>query len=445
MKGFSVGDEVSLTGVVVSTKTIRGTTNYVLHTGEIQVSFSSKENLLKGEEIEVKGKVSGFFPLIVAPSEINKISSIYENILKKVEDSITLGSFIAENEVTSQLKNTFFSVAKRIKSAKELNRTTLLRFHNDADGIAGAFSLTEIAQMKAFQQNGAIYSQKNVVNDLSFLYHENKPLVILLDFGSGPKNAKSLELLRASGAEIILIDHHPLDRECEKIAHTLLSPWSLDIKEPSRYTAGYLASEIAHLLGVDSERFARIACAGDKSTILEPKQEDIDAALVLDYLATNTYYGNNLNFYRDVLTKDELFSSIRLQAKESIEAAAEKATDRMKKKEKGIFSIFIVPLSGIVTTGEFPNRSKITTAVLEKVKTDKPTAVIGYGDGTIILRANKEAVQNGLNFSDMISSVSESFMGAVLGGGGHAVAAAMRVQPNYEQPIIDALMDALPQ
>jgi RecJ-like exonuclease len=444
MKGFSLGDDVSFTGVVISTKYFRGRAEHTMHTGDNKVIFNSNENIVKGEEYEISGKVSGLFPLKIGLSEITKTEGIYDKVLEKIESKTELNGFINENEVTNSLGDLFTRVAKKLASAKELNRSILLRFHNDADGIAGAFALGGVIKSKAVQQNSAIYSQRDVVNDMSYLYHEWKPLVILLDFASNEKSAKSLELLRASGAEIIVIDHHPIYKEASKIPHLFISPWLLDIKMPSEYTAGYLASEISHMLGGDTEKYARVACAGDKSEVMLPDEADIKTALVLDYLATNTVYGNNLAFYKEVLGKQELFSSIYLQAKEGIESAAEKARNGIKKREKGDFNIYVFSLSGVVVQGEFPNRSKVTTAVFEKVSGEKPTVVIGHGGGTLILRANREAVEKGLDLPKIISSVSENFADIVIGGGGHMVAAAMRVQQDYEQTIIDALIERFP-
>jgi len=443
MKGFSVGDEVSFTGVVISAKYVRGRAEYILHNGENKVAFSSDKNILKGEEYEISGKISSFFPLRISLTEIKDAGGIYEKVLHKIESQVKVREFLDENDVTKQLADKFTEIAKRIASAKELHRSVLLRFHNDADGIAGAFALNEVIKSKPSQQNSAIYSQRDVVGDISYLYHEWKPLVILLDFASNEKSAKALELLRASGAEIIVIDHHPVDKESIKIPHKFISPWLIEINTPSSYAAGYLASEISHLLGGDTERYAKIACAGDKSDVLLPGEEDIKAALVLDYLAANTIYGNNLAFYKEVLRKDELFSSIYLQAREGIESAAEKAKNGLKKREKEEFVIYTFSLSGVIVPGEFPNRSKVTTAVFDKLKTEKPTVVVGYDGGTIILRANKEAVEKGLNIPKIISVISERFADIVIGGGGHMVAAAMRIRKGYEQTIIDALIEAI--
>lgn len=445
MKDYALGDVLELTGILISARPARGATEYVLHTGEQKLSFSSTENIPRGSEVTVAGKVLSLLPLQLQVQEIKDSKGAYDAVMKKIEEKVVLQGFLLDNGVTRQLGEQFRAVARRLYAAKELNRHVLLRFHGDADGIAGALALGEAIFFKPLQQNSAVYSQREAVGDLSYLYHEEKPLVVLLDFGSNAKSAKQLELLRAGGAELLLIDHHPLESEVRGIPHLLLSPWLVqDLEAHSSYTAGYLAAEIAHLLGVNSERYARVACAGDKSQVFPPQEEDVKSALVLDYLAANISYGNNLSFYRNVLEKEELFSSIYMQAQESIEAAAAKAMAKMKKKEKGQVQIYIIPLAGIQNRGEFPNGSKITTAVFDQVKSEKPTIVIGYRNSTLILRANRECAALGVNFSELISSLSLRFAGIIRAGGGHVAAAAIHTQPGYEQTIIDALIEALP-
>ncbi|MFH1222609.1 MAG: hypothetical protein V1492_06015 [Candidatus Micrarchaeota archaeon] len=443
MKGYALGDSIELAGVITHSRPGRGGVEYTIHTGEQKVSFFSQENMPKGSELAISAKITGLLPMQISVQAVQQQKGIYEQVAKKIEEKVQLGGFLLANPVTEQLAEQFKAVARRLHSAKELNRNVLLRFHGDADGIAGALALGEVAFFKPLQQNSAVYSQRESVGDLSYLYHEEKPLVILLDFGSNAKSAKQLEILRASGAELILIDHHPLEMEAKPIPHLVLSPWLATVENPSSYTAGYLAAEIAHLLGADSAKYAKIACAGDKSHVYEPGDEDKKSALVLDYLAANISYGNNLSFYKNVLEKQELFSSIYLQARENIDAAAEKAMVKMKKREKGELQIFIVPLAGIINRGEFPNSSKITTAILERVKSDKPTIIIGYRSSTLILRASKDCVARGINFADIIQRLSNKFVGVIRTGGGHATAAAIHVHKDYEQTVIDALIEEI--
>ncbi|MEM4625829.1 MAG: DHH family phosphoesterase [Candidatus Bilamarchaeaceae archaeon] len=441
MAGYSLGDTVDFEGVVTATRFFKGSYEYTIQTKEEKVIFYSSDNISKGAEIRVSGVISSLFPISLSQTKVYETKGVYENVQAAIEGKWKPGNFILHNKITEYLKDNFFAVAQRLYSAKELNRFILLRFHHDADGIAGALALNDFLSFKAIQQNSAVYGQRDVVSDLSFFCHELHPLVILLDFGSNDKSSKQIELLRAAGAEVILIDHHPHDKECIKVPHLFLSPWLAEVENPSSYTAGYIASEIASLLGISSEKYARIACAGDKSNVINISEEDKNAALVLDYLASHSTYGNNLQFYKNVLNKKELFSSIFQQARESIEDAAGRAASRMKKLNKNDVIVFIVPLNDIVKKGEFPTSSKIVSAILEKTSEDEPVVVIGYRDGVILLRANKNAASRGINFSEIIDRLTKRFSDFIHSGGGHSSAAAIHLQKGYEQTIIESLIE----
>ena len=96
-------------------------------------------------------------------------------------------------------------------AAKRLGRAVLLRFHGDADGIAGAFAISRVLSCRASQQNSATYTVRDALRDIAGIGQESRPLAIMLDFGSGENCAEGLALLRAAGIEIIVIDHHPMD------------------------------------------------------------------------------------------------------------------------------------------------------------------------------------------------------------------------------------------
>lgn len=442
MKGYELGERVELEGVIVSQKYGRNAIEYAIYTSEGKFSFFSSENLPKGSEIVADGVVSSLLPLSINAKTIVEKPGIYQKVADSIEEKAALRNFLLDNQLTMRLGDRFRSISKRLYSAKELNRFVLLRFHGDADGISGALALGSAITFMALQQNSAVYQQRDVVSDMGAIYHEKRPLVVLLDFGSNDKSSRQLELLRASGAEIILIDHHPLGKETAAIPHLLLSPWLLDgLENPSSYTAGYLASELAALLGVESAKYARIACAGDKSTICPVSQEDQNAALVLDYLASNATYRNNLAFYRDVLGKSEPFHSVLAQAKQSIDEATDKAIAKMKKIGKESASVFVVPLSGLIKKGEFPTSSKIATAVLDRVKGQGPAVVIAHRTGAIILRADRSAVEAGIDLSAIIDKISLRFGDFINSGGGHATAAAIHTHPGYEHSIIEALLE----
>ena len=218
----------------------------------------------------------------------------------------------------------------------------------------------------------------------------------------------------------------------------------------SRYTAGYLACEIAVACGLPAETgmaLGKVACSGDKSDILGSGGDDERKALVLDYLAAHTSFGNSLYFYKSVLEKQDLFDSIARQADESIEEAARRAISVMKRTQAKDMDIATIPLEGIAKRGEWPQSSKITTRVFDKLRRDSARAIvcIGYTDRSVILRMNDQACALGMSANKLAKSVSGSMKDFVEGGGGHAKAGAIRVKTGFSREVVNELVRMLSQ
>ncbi len=348
---------------------------------------------------------------------------------------------LVEDEIVRKLMPRIRKLAERLIEAKKDNRFILLRFHHDADGIAGALALSEVLRFQAYQQNSAVYSVKDAVKDLASLSHEGRPLAVLLDFGMNRESEEGLRLLKAAGVELMMVDHHPPSGEAIAMADCALTPWEVSAtSNTSRYVAGYLASEIARAMGGATERYARIACAGDRSTLLEADGEDRKAALVLDYLAAHSGFGNNLKFYKNVLAKEELFTSIAVQAQESIDEAAEKALAGARHAKEGGVRICTFSLANVVRKGEWPPSGKVTTRVFDRMKEGGPLLCMGYTDRSIIMRLNDDAVAAGLSATVLAERVKNSMADFVDGGGGHAKAGALRARQGFVKEVLNGIV-----
>jgi RecJ-like exonuclease len=348
---------------------------------------------------------------------------------------------LVDDEISRKLMPGIRKLAERLAGAKLANRFILLRFHHDADGIGGALALSEVLRFQAFQQNSAVYSVKDAVKDLATLSHEEKPLVLLLDFGMNRESEEGLRLLKAAGVELMVVDHHPPSGDAMAMADYALTPWEVSsASSTSRYVAGYLAAEIARAMGADSERYARVACAGDRSTLLEAGAQDRKTALVLDYLAAHSGFGNNLKFYRNVLSKEELFTSIASQAQESIDEAADRALAGAKNTKEGGVRLCIFNLGSVVRKGEWPPSGKVTTRIFDKLKEGGALLAIGYTDRSIIMRLNDGAVEAGLSATLLAESVKASMADFVDGGGGHAKAGAIRARQGFVKEVLNAIV-----
>jgi len=365
-------------------------------------------------------------------------------------DMATLGEMalvdftpLVEDELTKKLLPKIAQIAERFGQIKAEGRFVLLRFHHDADGISGTFALSKVLRFSAYQQNSAAYTVKDAIRDLSNASNEERPVVVLLDFGLNNESIEGLRLLKAAGIELIVIDHHPPDPEALKVPDLVLSPWEFPDGDVSRYVAGYLCSEIAGRMGVDCSEYARIACAGDKSTLLEIGDWDRSAALVLDYLAANSGFGNNLRFYKKVLSEKELFDSMRQLADEKIEEAAKKAMRNMKENEGGRLKIVMVDLEPVVIKGEFPNRSKVTTRIFEKLNGEGPLVVLGLGERTIIIRINDAAAAKGASADRIAKHILEAMPDFAESGGGHVKAGAIRVKQGFVDSVVKEIIRSI--
>jgi len=348
---------------------------------------------------------------------------------------------LVNDEVTQKLTPKIKALAEKLKEVKRMGRFVLLRFHHDADGISGAFALSDILRLSAYQQNSAVYSIKDAVRDLSNLSHEEKPLVILLDFGMNEQSEEGLTLLKAAGVELVIIDHHPPFEKSMRIADFFLTPWEFSNEEnTSMYVAGYLASEVARACGIDAEEYAKTACAGDKSDLLDHHEIAVKRALVLDFLAANSSFGNNLRFYRNVLAKEELFSSMYSQANEKIDEAADAVMRDLREVKAGETDVYVVKLERVVRKGEFPNASKISTRVFDRLKRETPLMILGICGRSVIMRLNDAAVAKGLAANSIAAKLMGTMKDFVHSGGGHKKAGAIRVEEGYSNAVVDEII-----
>lgn len=437
---------IALEGVVGRIRYYHGKRDYILTDGKTDCTFFTDEPLAPGACVSLEGEmaVGGLRASKAETASGEKERKILEKVRSNIRDGATLpdNPAIVDDETMKKLWPALRNAALEFTIAKKLGRSVMLRFHGDADGICGAFAITSILPCKAFQQNSAIYSVKDALRDIQMIGQESRPLIVLLDFGSADGCVEGLSLLKAGGIDCIVIDHHPYARKDDA---RIVNPFSVS-DDASKYTAGYLACEVARACGLPLERaeeLARIACSGDKSEIIQNGPIDAKKAMVLDFLASHVSFGNNLDFYKKVMEKDELFSSIAQQADDSIREAAGKAMAKMKKSEAGGLSIASFSLEGIVVKGEWPPSSKITTRVYDTLKADAPETplfCIGYTDRSVILRLNDKAAALGLSANDLAERVKKSMSDFVDGGGGHVKAGAVRAKEGFVKEVVNEII-----
>lgn len=412
---------------------------YTVTDGKSDYDFYSKEPLTQGSCVVIEGEVEGsrISPagiIVLSGSEAKETKEMVRAGIK-LPQSPTLVS----DEMTAKLWPLMKEAAREFVCAKKLGRSVLLRFHGDADGISGAFALTGVLHCKAFQQNSAVYSVKDALRDIGMIGQENEPLVVLLDFGSNDASFEGLNLLKAAGIQFMVIDHHPPG---SKAPASIISPFAFS-GGASDYTAGYLACEIAVACGTEAEEglgLAKVACAGDKSGLIPNGPEERKKAMVLDFLAAHISFGNNLDFYRKVMGKEELFASIAQQADDAIEEVAGKAMARARHVKEEKLEIVAFPLETIVKKGEWPPSGKVTTRVYEKLSGEGALLCIGHTERSVIIRLNDAAARMGLSANELARGIVRSMADFVEGGGGHVKAGAIRVKNGFAKDVVGELI-----
>ena len=441
--------QIELEGIITRVNSVKGKYICSFTNGKNEYEVVLKEPIETGAVVKLKGEIEERFGKTQVRAESVEVLSNDEKkkIEKKISDSVEVKDveMLVKDEVTEKLKKKILEIAKHLLVAKKMGRHILLRFHGDADGISGAMAITKFLKCYSIQQNSAVYSAKEAMKDLNMLSNQNKPIALFVDFGSNKESRVGLGFLQAAGIEIVMIDHHPYDKEDEPMADFFINPWMIsDNEKLSEYTAGYLCTEIARSAGVEGiENIAGNALAGDRSEILELKDENRETALVLDFMATYSSYGNNLDFYQNVLMKKELYTSMLSQAKEKIRSISEGVKKSMKERKVGEFSVYVLDLERMAGEYEFPSKGKVANAVLDTIDKNKAIVMIGYGKRIIILRLNSVAVEKGAKGNELIEKVKKSMDAFIWSGGGHAKAAALKVRDGFAKDVAEGIVREL--
>jgi RecJ-like exonuclease len=409
--------EIELNAVVVRPSAGR----HSITDGSIEYALQSQERLNKADLVHIVGEISGN---IIVPSKIEKLEN--RTLLETVDLlAIKIGEWSpsVKSPVLDKCRPAMEKTAKAIKLLSIMGSKAIMRFHGDADGIAAALSISQLVNGFRMQHNSAVYSNKDAFNDINQLKYESYPTLVLLDCCTNEESMEALDIVKSAGINIVAIDHHPCIPEIGRMG-MIMNPWLYDPEEDaSKFTSGYLAYEIAKLLGVDASATVGVSLAGDKSKIMEISEKDKERALVFDFVASYSAFGNRLEFYKDLITDNALYKSILAKAKEHIENVSSAISLATKKEmlANGI-TLITVNLDKVAKRSEFPSRGKITSRAYE-MSGEEDVVVIGYSEKSLILRVGHKAYEKGVRANELVKRLASEYKDNA-SGGGHARAAA---------------------
>lgn len=447
---------------IISVKKVEDKYFHTAITNKGYAIIKSVKELNPGSWLEVSGKTkridSDTFEIEADKIQLatNPNKKEAREIEKFVSDSSKLvdSETFLKNEEMKMLLLAIEEVAEYIKKACVLKRPIIIRYDNDQDGLSGAIALYNALKnyynVKFVTQQFPYYSRLNFEDDKRYIdsleAKHLSPVLVTVDFGYNPESEEGYRLAKDNGFSIVVIDHHPPQKpEIKDLLDSILSPWIFDIENPSSYTAGMLASEVAKKIShIDkrlTEKLIRISLTADRSKLYKPDKTDLKNAEAVGYFIGTSAYENNIVQYAKAVEDEEMLDFAYAQSQEKIQNFIEKAVKTTKSKTVNGITFFLVNVTRHIKKGSYPNKGLAANIMADLLGDKKyPVITIVYTGRNISFRANKLALDQGLDISKAILQLKKEMMEGIESGGGHKAAAALRVKPGYLNDALDKII-----
>lgn len=342
-------------------------------------------------------------------------------------------NLLVDDACMRQLMPRLEALADHLANAANAGKSFGIRYHNDCDGICSGLAIYRA--LKAIADEPPIISIPSpsaVIRMEDALYDSNRfpdprnTILLVLDHGANPESVASLKLLKSSGMEIALIDHHPHDARVEKIAKFFITP--LLAGGNSSHTVGLMCYELAKQMDerTADSNLAYYSLQADKSEFAL-KDKEFDEPIAIDYLAT--LEEQTLQFYDRTLKSKEKMQEAFLEAEEKMDGAMRLADNYTDVTDYGDYCVAIAKISKFLKKGEYPPRGKVMNEIIAKKERElggRPLVCLGVIDDSISFRANKPVMGMGFDANKLIVELKSIFGSEILNGGGHSAAAALQ-------------------
>lgn len=455
-------------GIITSIKILGNSRKYNL--------LSVKKGLPVLEEIILKEDLTlgNFVKIDVQTNKITESNETSNKIISELKENISL---IIDKELnrldyTSDISDINPTIKKLTPHLKKYAKTFLLklffgapiiiRYHNDADGSSGAYSIylsileilskfkidiklniTWLMQKSVVYELGDAIFDKNIENYFMSL---EKPLLYITDFGTSIQSNKGAEKISET-FDIIWLDHHPIEKGFigEKL-NGYLNPWNFG--SDSEITAGFLSSLFGYVLSgkIDNE-VINASFIGDYSKYADLKKPGNDLALFLDMAtsdpsALGSYNSKNITPMElyGIITDKEKYTSFVNTAKMKLEETIEKAKRNIKKYNSNETTIYVCDFSSVKDKdSKYPLPGRFSSKLLDALSSESKNPILILHFGVYIsLRIPKE-----LSEKVQILKIIEEFKtnpDDVDSGGGHASAASMKLYESTDKKVYIKLL-----
>ncbi len=381
-----------------------------------------------GREIEkaAAGMMKGALHRIMVP----QVDSVTEKMHKKLGDAMLL-------------------LAHKLT----IGAPIVVRFHNDIDGASGAYALyktvrfaCETSEHIAYKPNitwrmhGSVsYSREDATADvLTCNNYEcmEKPLLLILDFGTSDESNAGLEVAK-SRFDIVWLDHHPIIEgfEGRKLDH-YINPWNFG--GDSNYTAGFLTCVFAKTLAnIDTRDIEEASFIGDYSEHSKPTVASRKLAALLDLVTSDTRViagikGNLTPADIDAVLGDRAKSEeLIAYAENRVSEMLDLAIGSVKIYKAGKTQIYVTDFNDVRINEQerYPLPGRFASKLLGRIEelNRSPCILLLHFGSFVSARMSKKLIGK-VELLRVLDAVRSDFPNYVESTGGHSNAASIKLK-----------------
>jgi len=438
------------------TKTAKLSSKFLMNAGEvvdIEVKEEVVERLIPLESAEDKETLT---KLVEKKAASLLKEKVYCTGIEKL-DAIT-------NKLWGKLSKAMLLLARKLV----LGAPIVIRFHNDIDGASGAYALYKAikcalgsAEEFAYEPNifwrmhgGVTYSREDATCDTLVCNNfecSEKPLLVILDFGTTEESNAGIELMK-DRFEVIWLDHHPMVEKFEgkKFEH-YVNPWNFG--GDSNYTAGFLTCIFAKSLAdLDTKDIEVASLIGDYSEHAQPTTSSRKLAALLDLLTSDTRLiaGSKGNLTPDSIEKvvndkkksEELIAYAENRVSEMLDIAI----NSVKVYKGGYANIYVADFESMRGTDDkYPLPGRFASKLLGRIEElNKVPCILFLHFGYFISARMSKALIPKVNLLSVLDEVRKAYPDNVDSSGGHSNAASIKLKKDsMKKEVIKAIVEKL--
>jgi RecJ-like exonuclease len=432
----------------------------------------SRLTLNVGELVEMKiaGDLVESFQPLESAHEREALEKEIERAASGMLKGALLVKGVAELDGATERMHAKLQEAMRLLARKlVIGAPIVVRFHNDVDGASGAYALHKAIAFATganehigykpnimWRMHGSVsYTREDATADVlncnSFECVE-KPLLVILDFGTSEESNPGIEIVEKR-FDMIWLDHHPIVEgfSGRRLAH-YINPWNFGAD--SNYTAGFLACAFAKTLAdINLDEVAEASLIGDYSEYSKPKAGSRRLAALLDLATSDTRVisGSKGNLtpeeielvMGDSRKSDELIAYAENRVNEMLDLAVTSVKVYKAKQAQ----IYVLDFEGVRINEQerYPLPGRFASKLLGRIEelNDSPAILLLHFGSFVSARMSKRLIGR-VELLKVLEGVRSEYSNYVESTGGHSNAASIKLKDDgMKKAVISAVVEKL--